>query len=354
MRARFMIAVAALASSVFAVPAVAQGPTVDEIDTAMLLRQEQIHFTTDQIWQRVRDEGTAGFTSIVQAEDASAFTVYWSGEAPSWLHGLVDDAEGPPGSVEQAPFSEKELVTAAQTTAAAAQQDHVEVSSVHAVPDGTGLIAQVANASFRDSASETSVADLEARLSDTSGVPVRVELTAAKIRPFTRGDDSPPWRAGGARNGPGPNCSISFAIRNSSWQVRILTAAHCGGGLGGTVKDGAGDTIGTLTGYDGPFDSAIIDPASTMAGYGRIFDGNWYTSNTIAVQGSTYNNINDYVCSSGQNSGTHCNLRVISITTTIRATAVSGRSLRTQPPARSPRQKGTAAARYTTRPPVEG
>lgn len=65
---------------------------------------------------------------------------------------------------------------------------------------------------------------------------------------------------------------------------------------------------------DKSYDAQLIDPVSTVGGYGRTFTGAWFSSMTIPVQGHAWNNVNDYVCTSGARSGQHCNLRVISTT----------------------------------------
>ncbi|NYG60181.1 hypothetical protein BJ980_003104 [Nocardioides daedukensis] len=161
-----------------------------------------------------------------------------------------------------------------------------------------------------------STSDRRAQLQHAALVPVLSikEVTLgdhASVKNFSRGNDSPPWYAGGMR---GSNCTLGFAVKTATDEVRLMTANHCGGAVGGNVRDGSGDLIGTLTVRNSEWDAQLIRPTnySVLTGYGRVFHGNWYTTSSRAVIGSTYPIVNDYLCVSGAFSGTHCSLRVTS------------------------------------------
>lgn len=85
----------------------------------------------------------------------------------------------------------------------------------------------------------------------------------------------------------------------------VLTAAHGVSGNGVTVRDGAGDAIGTTTSIDYSLDSVQI---RTNVG-GRMYDGS-STSSTEAVKGGVRPENGLYVCTSDSSTGANCSIKV--------------------------------------------
>lgn len=297
-------------------PAAAQEPWEDGPSAEVLERQAEIHQITDQIWSKVYAGDAPGFTGIEQSEGAETYTVYWKGSPPAWVVDLMASDPFPPGRIALTEHSFEELTGANSRLREHAAAQGLGLEGTIMAIDGSEIIAQV-NSNRLGRYAGKNKAETSQDLSEQARMPVRVEYVEGSHVPLQqRNDDSPPWDGGGARD-PGTwpyfDCSVGFAVRNSNWQVRLLSAEHCLGGTNATITDGAGDHLGTVTVWDRDVDSEIIDPTSTTPGYGYVFKGSWYTNNKIPVTGSTYNNKGDFVCRSGQNTGTICNIRIISL-----------------------------------------
>lgn len=277
---------------------------------AMLARQQQIHQTTDKIWTRVESRSETGFAGIRQENDATSYTVYWKGTPPPWVRATMDAGSGPPGRIVQAAHSRTELRAAARSLVLQGLDSGDTLASVSLDVDGSGLQLEV----LSDGSGVPDGNAVQRNLRDKLDIPVEVSITKGRPKLTSRDNDLPPWYAGGAgdRRGEQHNiCSLSFAVRLSSGAVRILSAAHCAGGGGQLVEDGALQDIGDVSVQDNDLDTELIDPASTTPGYGHVFTGDWNGTASVPVTGSAYNNEGDYVCTSGSMSGTHCNIRVL-------------------------------------------
>ncbi|GAB3664919.1 hypothetical protein GCM10027589_29260 [Actinocorallia lasiicapitis] len=142
-----------------------------------------------------------------------------------------------------------------------------------------------------------------------AGVEVRVESGSELQLAATRSADTAPYNAGGLMfSAAGKKaCSTGFGITING-TPRVTTARHCK----------AGDWVT----YDGlrPYGSYV---ANSGDGGGRVysgassalvFDGAWNTADyTKRVIGYGRLSLNDYVCTSGGNSGVHCNIKVTSM-----------------------------------------
>ncbi|KAA2251177.1 hypothetical protein F0L68_37765 [Solihabitans fulvus] len=122
----------------------------------------------------------------------------------------------------------------------------------------------------------------------------------------TRSTDFSPYNAGGMiRGSDGSGCTSGFAIWRSgySWTT---TARHCTA-ASWTAWDAPGNSYGNA--YD---TSASGGRMLTGDGYQLMFDGAWNDPNGFAktVVGFADLSINDWVCSSGANSGVHCGIQV--------------------------------------------
>jgi hypothetical protein len=254
------------ASSAFSGGAAAS-PAADRI-----ARQEQIHAVTDPLWARVIREHTPGFTSIVNAEDASSFTVYWKGTPPAWVIGMLAASTGPRGRIASAAFSEAELQAGVERLLGRGSTKNYRLGGIYPNSDGSGLTAEVMPQA--SSASLDTVDRKAAKTQLTAKVGIPVGVTVARTSPkasATRYDDSPPWEAGGVADRlPDHACSLGFAIRlasgPASGQVRLLSAAHCAGAEGTIVVDGGNDAIGTISIQAYNYDSELINPTSGTSG----------------------------------------------------------------------------------------
>jgi hypothetical protein len=127
---------------------------------------------------------------------------------------------------------------------------------------------------------------------------------------LTRQNDSSPYYAG-ARIYGALACTTGWAINHASplspETTKLLTAAHCQVS-GSSFTDGGGDTVGPVTNRSTSRDTEIIN----ARGAGRMWDGPWNeTSYTKAVQGATFSNIGNWLCTSGSYSGVRCNIQVL-------------------------------------------
>jgi hypothetical protein len=288
---------------------VAQGEAADM--PAILDRQEQIHRVTDPIRARVERENIEGFAGVIQSDEALSFTMYWKGSPPNWVRQAVESAQGPKGTLEEAPFSAAEIDVAAKTLIRAKTVSSYRINSVIGRSDGSGLTAQVMPVDgHRPSQAELKSAAV--LLSSRVARPVvAIAGYSEDESAASRNNDVAPWYSGGARDRGAMECSLGFAIRlESNSEVRLLSSSHCTGGSGDPVYSGTGNPIGNITIEDPEYDSELINPAN-VSGYGRVWDGWWATTNSVPVVGSTFNDEGDYVVTSGSVTGTHKAIRIV-------------------------------------------
>ncbi|WP_052229806.1 hypothetical protein [Streptomyces sp. CT34] len=144
----------------------------------------------------------------------------------------------------------------------------------------------------------------------------RAKSTSPMTSGNTRQFDASPWFGGaGMTNPTGGICSSGFGVTSNEDGRQLLTAAaHCdGNGWRWSTWDGdpkryigqsnglAIHTIDTV---------GIIPDSGATAGY--VYDGpsDDSTGYSKPVTGWGHNFVGDYLCSSGANSGAHCNLAV--------------------------------------------
>ena len=171
--------------------------------------------------------------------------------------------------------------------------------------------------SVKVKANRKAVADGEAA---AVGVPVTlVEGDAPTMYTATRTNDTSPFNAGGlmassVKSGNVPTtsyCSSGFGV-NYAGKAHTTTARHCSPPSGAWKAFGGSASYGSATATDN-VDAVIILSA---AGGGRVFDGAWNDSTGYYKLVKHVSNINvgDYVCTSGGNTGVHCNIRVSAFT----------------------------------------
>lgn len=146
------------------------------------------------------------------------------------------------------------------------------------------------------------------RMSEIAGVPVsividrRVDLAVA-----TRWDDSSPFYAGGYMKSSHGTCSSGFAVRYAGAN-HATTARHCNPGSGGYTARGGWASYGAVI-------ATTADAALNVlsgAGAGRTFDNEWNNGSGFSKSVLNVFNVglNDRICTSGGNSGVHCNVKI--------------------------------------------
>jgi hypothetical protein len=154
----------------------------------------------------------------------------------------------------------------------------------------------------------------EARLSQASRFAksiadevVDVRITEAPVKTTTRSTDTGPFNAGGQMSGPNSSlCTSGFGVRING-TVRTTTARHCT-----DTPYHAADL--SSSSYGSPYQvvSGVGVTVLTGGGFHWMFDGFWWdpTGYHKTVVGYADLAINDFVCTSGANSGVHCNIKV--------------------------------------------
>lgn len=201
------------------------------------------------------------------------------------------------------------------------------VHSVSLRPDGAGLDVSVtaaepsaAGSHALSTASPVDVAAVRRRLAALTSVDILSVEISQPPAPTSRQNDFSPWQGGAAiRIGSGGYCSDAFAVRRASTGKRyLLTAGHCMPNGGGSSYDGAGDVMGSGASSEILYNrDSLLVGLSSNNNIGRVYDGPYdeqtYYKNII---GANFSYNGDYVCTSGANSGVHCNIKVINDNTT--------------------------------------
>jgi hypothetical protein len=250
---------------------------------------------------------------IDQVNDAAhlATRLLWYGD-DSLKEAALQQAKalGVTATVEQRPQPLSEIKAAAQRIAASSEQlaaSGFTLSSVVGVQADTSEI-QV-EGEFSDAARSVDVANVVSKdLQEIAGVPVSV-VGGHHAEPAvaTRSNDTSPFYAGGYMISNGSTCSSGFALWVGG-DTHTTTARHCRPSAGGYVaRDGSAAYGGVVaTSADGALNVLLSH------GSGRTFDNEW--NNSIGFTKSVYNlydvGLNDLICSSGGNSGVHCNVKV--------------------------------------------
>lgn len=134
-----------------------------------------------------------------------------------------------------------------------------------------------------------------------------VKLVESDVEPaLTRSTDiSPFWAGGYMRKSDGAVCSSGFALRRSSVNY-TTTARHCRGTF--YARDNSSTSYGSNYLYSSDGGGSLLN----SRGAGRMFDGAWNNASGYnkPVAGLRDVSLNDSVCTSGGNSGVHCNIKI--------------------------------------------
>jgi hypothetical protein len=153
---------------------------------------------------------------------------------------------------------------------------------------------------------------LSSRRSDRSVVRTVVE---GGDEPLTRQSDRAPYYGGArlliltAQDQIGGVCTSGFIVRRGS-TYHSTSAAHCGSPPH-AVRNGVGETIGSVAYSGGDIDSMLINLTPNSAS-GRVYDGAWNDASGFnkPVVGQAGNAVGDLTCTSGSFSGVVCGVQV--------------------------------------------
>lgn len=174
--------------------------------------------------------------------------------------------------------------------------DHISVAGSYRGAKGGAARAAVVGDAARLSAIASKIGEVKA-----------VVRYGERIVPFvTRGTDYSPFNPGGMMKGAnGSGCTSGFGIQLNGLQ-RTTTARHCSSTPYKAWDSGS--TYGTTVRIDNQTAARVLGGS----GGNRMFDGAWNNANGYYkfVKGLADVSFGSYVCSSGANSGVHCNLKV--------------------------------------------
>ncbi|HWS35680.1 MAG TPA: peptidase [Actinoplanes sp.] len=246
--------------------------------------------------RRIVEQGTAtGYAGIELQDDA--VVVWWKGTPPAPISRAVGTARRTaPVRIAAATHSLAELRAAGARIRTSLTTGKPRIK--YAV-DGSRVVV--------DTAGGTGFAPAQL---PAVGVPVEVIDQGAKVL-TSRRDDWPQWKGGADQINGNSRCTTGFAVRNADAEF-ILTAGHCGSN-GNTIRDGAGEFLGTFTGDRDDHDIALIH---TPSGSDNLMYVGGLDSNLVTtVEGWDWVFPGEYLCQSGGSSARDtgapvCGLRV--------------------------------------------
>lgn len=268
----------------------------DEVHAA----QQRLSAVSDRIHEAAQASGGAGFGSIVAEPAANQLRLYWKGAVPASVQTLTAGNTGVNIVVRPAAHTEAELLGEVDRLVAnqpkASPASATKITGAAPRSDASGLTVYV-DGSAAEGRELPAVRAL--------GVPVTVK-GAVSPQAVSRANDSSPYWGGANWTGSG-GCTTGFAV-NHDGRTKMLSAAHCATN-GISAYDGGGDLMGQVsTSTDTKLDALLIDARSA----GRVFNGGPGTGEfTNPVLGRHFNNVGDFICTSGAYSGTRCNIKIV-------------------------------------------
>lgn len=288
-------------------PAAASSGYIDQIN-------DSTHLAVTLLWH-----GTDAFQSTVAAHARSlgiAVTVQQRSLSLPQIQAAEQKITASSGALQAAGFSVSTVV-GVRADSSAIEVDGVSISPASSSGVKAQALAVGASATALDSVRVASTltakkASLDDALSQIAGTTVQTVLEGAAAAPqYTRSTDYSPFYAGGfmgSTKGTSTSaCSSGFAIRYNGVN-RTTTARHC------TPPSGSWHAWDNSSSSYGSFIASTATSGVAElsgAGNGRMMDGAWNSTNTSkAVQGYLDVGLNDLICTSGGNSGTHCNIKI--------------------------------------------
>ncbi|WBO65976.1 S1 family peptidase [Streptomyces camelliae] len=275
-----------------------------------------------------------GFTDIEVDSLHNSLRLHWKGDPPQRVRRILAHLpEGVHASVLPARYSKADLHAARNRLLHGGKPADLRVSgtstplritSIAPAVDGSGLrigydedrgvgksdrMDPLASAARQDRSSE-----VKAATDRLTGVRTTVAYQPLSVDLSSRQEDDTPWHGGAALRNPGGGvCSSAFSVKTSTGRYELSAAYHCDGSGGvwhtywGNRLIGTTDTAQRLASDDA---LGISLPSGQSAG--RLYDGpaNETDGYSKPVSGWGHNNVGDYVCTDGANSGVHCGVQI--------------------------------------------
>lgn len=288
-------------------------PPDDGLDPKLLASQDVLSEIASAIVES--DKAGAIATTAIDISKRSV-TVTLVGEPPAPMRRVIDGiSPGITVNVEPARFSMLQMQAAGRKIHQAVNDDAVPAfAAIVSNNDGSGLTVEVE----KDVLASTSKKDLSDLYARAAGIPTTV-VEGQAPQATSRGNAASPWRGGmHMKRASGPeSCSTGFAVLRPGGYGRLLSAAHCDFDGNKAWDDWSGAPF-TLGGADVavdrvPYDTMIIDPIGGTQG--RVYGGPWNATSSharfsLGVAGADGSHVGNFICTSGANSGEHCNIVV--------------------------------------------
>lgn len=317
-------------SAVLVVPsgpafAAAGDPIPEDTDISRFISEAGPQFLTNQgdlnsFFDWIREQpgiAESGYLGGINDVPNRSTKLMWKGDSALQQLAVAEGSRrGIAVTVQPRKYSLDELEDAAGKILDSADEPEwkgFKISSVTALGadfDGLEINGEYSAGALRSKASVSASkeAAAEVAVEKTDGVPFKINAKKT-IDPWaTRGSDTPPFNAGGymvSASNPADTCSTGFSILMSSVRYTI-TARHC---RAGDYKAKSGSArYGTTHAWSGDGGARVL----TKPGSALMFDGAWNNASGYKKTVGGYGDVqvNDFVCTSGGNTGVHCNLKV--------------------------------------------
>ncbi|MET3812442.1 hypothetical protein [Arthrobacter sp. UYEF3] len=249
----------------------------------------------------------AGYVGQVNDATTRSTRVLWKGASP--LRDTVragGQARGISVTFSERPYSLPEIratIARIDSQKKALSNLGFQVDNIAGVRDDDGTIAVEGRAAPGAAPDWVMVA---AAANQAAGTPVRV-VNTVRATPATRSRDSSPFNSGAYMMTSNYHvCSTGFALASST-QTYTITARHCDAGPW-YDRDDSTKFIGSEFWDSSTGQSSLIAGAGSKWMYDGTWDNSWGLSK--ATSGVRDVSIGDWICTSGGNSGVHCNIQV--------------------------------------------
>lgn len=303
-------------------------PTYDWTDPPQDVQAWQRENQVADLAQRLVPDDAApgsGYAGMIVSGKDLTIHMWWKGPVPDRVRALADDPNDAVNvDVAPAPYSRNDLRSAIARLMPSSDRRLSEgnISVEAAGLDDRGRGITVAYKVIDSGKTAPSAPNVTLLLEQVSGIPVLGAKVAAPTGYASRQNDSPPWWGGSTLiNASGTLCSTGFAgSRNSDGGSVMLSAAHCSDWgtdqsywYDGTRANGAtGELVSTYANFSVV---SALDSMSMKTQGGsdpHVYGAGWSTTGgtryALDVIGSFTNQTGRQVCTSGANSGEHCNI----------------------------------------------
>jgi hypothetical protein len=298
------------------------------------LQQLKTWITSHSAWQ------AAGYVDQIDDPTTDSTTLLWSGSSPlraaalneAKRLGVTATVQNRPQTLPEVQATERSIADESPQLAAAGftltkvigiQADMTKVTAVGTLASataGTSTLHSLATQTVPAAVTSILGSDVAVQLAPSTfevgeGKSAGTESTAADdAKTSTRQDVQPPAAAGAFMTSTGGNCTTGLALKVNG-VAYATTDRHCiADETGWSPYGGSADESGSLG------TSQIVSEQGgvtvlTSSGAPQVFDGDW--DNSVGyekdVVGTFQPSIGDYLCTSGGNSGEHCDVVVNSV-----------------------------------------